>query len=164
MKYLLFAAGLLVAPLAGRAQIMGHKVDADFGFSDMKLTSAIAAHPELIYAGLGGDNDPNLRYYERRDEALVFDGVPLSSVRYAYYKGKLGSMILQADAKHRSALRKAVLAHYGKPIRWSEAYEWNGQRATVVLIERDATVSSLLIASNEFKRMTQSRMKSQGLE
>lgn len=161
MKHLLLSAGLLVGLTTTQVT---KKVDADFGFHDMKLTTPISAHPELLYTGLGVDNDPNLRYYQRRDENLAFEGVPLSNVRYSYYKEKLGSMILQADAKHRSALRKAALAHYGKPIRWSEAYEWNGQRATAVLIESDATVSSLIIASNEFKRMTQSRMKSQGLE
>lgn len=162
MKNYLLLAGLLVAgPALGQAS---KKVDADFGFHDMKLNTAISAHPELLYTGLGVDNDPNLRYYQRRGEDLIFEGVPLSNIRYSYYKGKLGSMVLQADAKYRSALRKAVLAHYGKPIRWPEAYEWNGQRATVVLTEGDATVSSLIIASNEFKRMTQARMKSQGLE
>lgn len=157
MKKLLFA-GLLLSGFGAQAQ-NSQRVDADYGFHDMKLGSATNAHPEMIYTGLGGDNDPNLRYYERRGEVLAFGGVPLSSVRYAYYKGKLGSIVLEANVAHKVALRKAVIARYGKTIRWPKAYEWNGQHATIVLLETDATVSSVLIASNTFKSMMQARMK-----
>jgi hypothetical protein len=157
MKKLLLA-GLLLAGLGAQAQ-NSQKVDADYGFHDIKLGSATSAHPEMVYTGLGGDNDPDLRYYERRGEILAFEGVPLSSVRYAYYKDKLGSIVLEANATHKVALRKAVLARYGKGIRWPKAYEWNGKHATIVLLETDATVSSVLIATNGFKRMRQARMK-----
>jgi hypothetical protein len=157
MKKLLLA-GLLLAGLGAQAQNL-QKVDADYGFHDIKLGSATSAYPEMIYTGLGADNDPDLRYYERRGEILAFEGVPLSSVRYAYYKGKLGSIVLETNAAHKVALRKAMLARYGKSIRWPKAYEWNGQHATIVLLETDAAVSSVLIATNEFKRMRQARMK-----
>lgn len=152
----LLLAGLLLSGLGAHAQT-SPRVDTDYGFHDVKLGSATSAHPEMIYAGLGKDNDPDLRYYERRGELLAFEGVPLISVRYAYYKGKLGSISLEANTAHKVALRKAVLARYGKSIRWPKAYEWNGQHATIVLLETDAAISTVLIASTAFKRMIQAK-------
>ncbi len=121
-------------------------VDSIYGLLGRQLESPIAA-----FAGLIPKGTFQRKHWYRSPVDTVWEGIPLAEVRYAFYRGKLHTIVIRVEGPEASEAMRVLLETLfgpGKQDGYAPRYRWIGQRAT------------LLYDQNILTRNTEVRMES----
>jgi hypothetical protein len=116
------------------------KLDAKNGFRDVRLLTPLSEFHDLEFVELKN----GMGCFKRRTEDLIVGEATVGSIRYCFYKGRLGSVsVWGAGAKTAGDLLKELRENYGngepftmrKPDGTGPVGEmWKGERVTAVLL------------------------------
>ncbi len=110
------------------------------GLNEYTWGSPVASFPALQQVRELGRTDVGERIgiYEKPDEVITLNGVPLSRIRYRFVDGQLASVGLSYEGReNRDKLLQWIEEHYGKVTpaerRMLSQVEWIGEKTEVTL-------------------------------
>lgn len=116
------------------------KLDEKSGFRDVELLASLTEFDDLEFVELKN----GMACFKRRNEDLIVGEATVGSIRYCFYKGRLGSISLWgAGAKTAGELVTQMRRNYGGGEPFSLRKEdgtgpvgeiWRGEKVTAVLL------------------------------
>jgi hypothetical protein len=138
-------------------------LDEKNGFRDVRLLTPLTEFNDLEFVELKN----GMACFKRRNEDLVVGDATVGTIRYCFYKGRLGSISLWgAGAKTAGDLVRELRRNYGNGEPFSLRKEdgtgpvgemWKGERVTAVLLfvehrsfpQMDVSEVAVTLSANE---------------
>lgn len=122
-------------------------LDEQYGFRDMKLDQPVDSFKGLTLI----EDDPVIKFYDRKGESLEYKGTKLKSVEYGFYKGKLATIVVTTEADPNGvSLLKTLEEEFGPatkaPHNPKKVY-WFGTKVTADYLINDKGVASVIFWS-----------------
>ncbi len=130
------------------------------GFRGLQWGQEVAAVPELAYTCWQSPAESSVRtfhetfdykVYERKDDEMRIGSVPLSSVRYLAWQGRLRGVVVTLRSKDKDGLLAILTSRFGKARQERRGgrtvYGWAGDKTTMELAEEHKTVELRLTSS-----------------